>query len=62
MAPYWDTFDDQDEMVRCGICNAEQWFSECDLGVIGTRRHCRCRACGMTWSRELEEVPGWLEE
>ena len=62
MSPYFDTFDHEDELIRCQVCGAEQFLGEADLGILGTRRHCRCRACGMVWSQELEEVPGWLEE
>jgi hypothetical protein len=34
---------------QCGLCGGELIL----LGTLGNRRHYRCRACGMDWSRKV---------
>ena len=36
--------------VTCPACGAEQDSSECNMGTLGNRMHCRCRYCGAGFS------------
>lgn len=42
----------EDEWVMtCPACGSEQRAAECVMGTLGNRVHCRCRYCGMDFSR-----------
>ena len=34
----------------CPACDAEQRYSECELGQLGRLSHFKCRNCGVLWS------------
>jgi tRNA(Ile2) C34 agmatinyltransferase TiaS len=38
-------------MDVCGICGGELVL----MGQLGRKAHFRCRACGMEWSKDIEE-------
>jgi transcription elongation factor Elf1 len=48
--------------MDCPVCGSEE--SGTELGVLGTRHHYRCSACGIDFSNDdsvAEEVPRYEE-
>ena len=50
--------DEDDEVVVCSACGSEQLESQCLLGRLGSRKHYRCRHCGITWSETVKASDG----
>lgn len=48
--------DDLDDMVACPLCATEQAWEEALLGVLGSKYHFRCIACGGQWCATPEEA------
>ena len=42
-------------IVECPACGREDTPEVAALGVLGSRLHCKCRACGTMYSRDLAE-------
>lgn len=47
-----DEGGDESSFSNCPACGA----SNVPMGVLGTRRHYRCRDCGIEWSEEGGDV------
>lgn len=52
---YEESYED---VVSCPVCDSISNL----LGVLGSRRHCRCRHCGAESSRSVAVVERELEE
>ena len=44
--------DDEDDIITCPACSAEQPSAAALLGSLGRLSHYRCRYCGWQWHED----------